>query len=202
MPAENPHYRHERPRIEKDIDHLVGSVPKDLIRIQHVPPAKDGKQVGEIQEMWGFITINNLPLVFRAWPSSDRTQTNPHVSTPANGDRNWFVHAPKNPAEFSATIFTDPIDQNDMIHVLEVLGENSESLSEGTNTPEDLKNLYQDFLEDNAEQYNAFQKDYKDNGQLRTAYVAAVNRICREMEREENQAQELRKKADLDTIKK
>lgn len=203
MPPEVPRYRHEITPTEDVIAAIVKSAPEKMIRIQHIPPPNKEGREGKIHEMWGIVTMNRLPFIFRAWPVDT-------TLPPGNGERNWFVHTPGNPSEFSlpmkedptkfsVPLFTDPIDKADKIHMLEVLGESDEAIA----MAEDLDQLYKQVLSDNQDLYREFEKEYSGNKKMREIFGAAVKKICRDSDRAEKRrkAEELRKRNDSDTIK-
>src|SRR3989344_164548 len=92
------------------------SIPRDRIRIQMDQHSKP-------TEMWGFVWLGKrLPFCFRAWHSFENTRLNYLANGSLGGITNWgYVLKPIQPGQFTATVFTAGITDDERIYMLDGL---------------------------------------------------------------------------------
>ena len=160
------------------IDSVIQTIPFERIRMQTLPELKTNGEVKQIpNEMWGIVKLNSLWLCFKAWPSS--LHPNLELSEEHTG---WgFTHVPRNPLEFTPSLFTEPLTESDKVHMLRnACVEESEirSAMEGGI----INQIFTHTLERRAEDYRQLDHLYRENKEFSAIYRHAIAKACDERE--------------------
>ncbi len=148
------------------------TIDQDRVRVQ----IRDG----QAKEMWGIVWWGKLPLLFKAWRAFPSRRPLP-LSLGNMEKTDWSAHAPYTPTEFSPSLNTTPLQDNDYAYMLRGMGIKEKAIRKH----EEEKTLRERFhfeLAKREKVYGELRKLRSDNDGFRRIVGTAVVLTCNEIE--------------------